>query len=330
MQRLIRRLGILVLGCMSCGPTTPAPADSETGTTGPGTADDPTPTTGSPTDPASDLPPASCDDLGTCGALLDVLIIIDNSETMAEEQAKLAAAVPEMLAAIRGSIDADGDPRDLDVHLMITTTDNGHPLCAGTSAPDYVPAKGAPIASACVDRLARFETPGLSVPEACTAHCSPGTAAAPTDPVLAFGPDGDNVLALTDIGDPVTDALACMIPQGIDGCGMEETLVDRGVLDLVYRDWSSGDLAPGDPQSAAQHQFDLGVGPGCRHATDGFAAPPSRIRRVCASLDRIDEPGTPHDEARVRCTIQSVCAEDYGTILGTWFAGMLAPAPTSL
>jgi hypothetical protein len=73
---------------------------------------------------------------------------------------------------------------------------------------------------------------GADVEEACTNVCVNG-AAPEGDPFIAFSPSGDNIpdsIAPTDInGDGVEDnavaqALACIGPQGIDGCGYESPL----------------------------------------------------------------------------------------------------------
>jgi hypothetical protein len=75
---------------------------------------------------------------------------------------------------------------------MVTTTDFGHPLCAPFNKPDYTPAKGAPINTACTDRLERFRASATrtpSIPEACTDGCMPGAAAVPDGAVHPLQPD---------------------------------------------------------------------------------------------------------------------------------------------
>ncbi|MFO0635378.1 MAG: hypothetical protein U0168_21235 [Nannocystaceae bacterium] len=70
----------------------------------------------------------------------------------------------------------------------------------------------------------------MSVPKACTSVCPADLV--PADPFIAFSPGGDNVpdVAAVDIdGDGVGDSavaqtLACIGPQGIDGCGYEAPL----------------------------------------------------------------------------------------------------------
>ena len=167
-----------------------------------------------------------CNADGTCN-LLDVLFVIDNSGSMGEEQKNLAQNFPYLIEKIRALTDKKGNPVNADVNIMVTTSDFGHPLCSPYYKPDYQPAKGGPINTACTDRLERFSGVGAGAPvieEACTAGCTPGAAAVPNGPFLNFNPDTHNVVGFDGVGDPVADALSCIGPQGIDGCGMEADL----------------------------------------------------------------------------------------------------------
>jgi hypothetical protein len=186
---------------------------------------------GDPTGPKLDLPEEDTEALPDCSAdgtcnLLDILFVIDNSGSMGEEQTNLAANFPYLISKIRDLRDTKGELVNADVNIMVTTTDFGHPLCSPFEKPDYDPSKGAPITTACTDRLERFN--GLDqttkVPQACTNGCMPGGAAVPTDPYIHFNLAGDNIMGFDGVGDPVADALSCIGPQGIDGCGMEATL----------------------------------------------------------------------------------------------------------
>ena len=91
-----------------------------------------------------------------------------------------------------------------------------------------------------------------------------------------------------------------------------------GVFDLVYRNWRDGEYPTGDilpedfmmGETAADKQFDFGIGPGCTGANElgeftGQAIPPVRIREVCEALD-LD--GTAQG---ARCCLESVCDSDY-------------------
>ena len=414
-----------------------------------------------------------CDQPDGCRRL-DIVIVVDNSGSMGEEQQNLAANLPHLVERLRLIKDPEGDLVEPDVHIMVTTTDVGHPLCTPFNKNEYEPAAGAPIATACLDRLERFD--GLDniikVPEACTANCLAGQAAVPMDPYVRFNGAEHNVIDPDGLGDAAADALACIGPQGIDGCGMEAPLEamllalqptaawnqgpapflrpdsalaiilltdesdcsvenlayfdptladdpeftqywpdsphktgskygptsavcwnagmscedadddgvyescmseDKDVLhplnrytdylrnkleaqdnkpvfmlviggvppvtahdpnppgtptaggthDLVYRDWLPSDILPGDPDSAAQKQYDFGIGPGCSNAATGQAVPPGRIQETCQALDRSDDPLTNIDESEVRCCIESVCDDDFAGAFDC-LAGMLS------
>ena len=65
--------------------------------------------------------------------------------------------------------------------------------------------------------------------------------------------------------------------------------------------------------TAADKQFELGIGPGCT-GTDAMgnftsqALPPGRLLEVCQALDDVDG-GT--GEARPRCCIESICDAEH-------------------
>ncbi|MDC0720726.1 hypothetical protein [Nannocystis bainbridge] len=177
-----------------------------------------------------DLPPddSSASSCGTDSAcnLLDVLFVIDNSGTMGEEQTNLAANFPYLIDKLRNVTDENEKPVNANINIMVTTTDFGHPLCSPFEKPDYDPAKGAPINTACVDRIGRFTGLGanpVQVEQACNNGCKGSVV--PSDPFINFQLDQDNILnADPNGGDPVAQALSCIGPQGIDGCGMEAPL----------------------------------------------------------------------------------------------------------
>jgi hypothetical protein len=186
------------------------------------------------------LPDCNAD--GTCN-LLDVLFVIDNSGSMGEEQKNLAKNFPYLIDKIRNLTDKKGNPVNADVNIMVTTTDFGHPLCTAFQKPGYTPAKGAPINTACTDRLERFTGIGANapvIPEACTDVCTPGAAAVPNGPFINFNPDNNNVVGGDGMSDPVADALSCIGPQGIDGCGMEADLETMLQALDPGKDWNKG------------------------------------------------------------------------------------------
>jgi len=174
--------------------------------------------------PTPDLPPLDgCDPDVPCQNKIDLLFVIDNSGTMAEEQLNLAKNFPMLIAQLQALDDGQGHQVGADVNIMVTTTDVDNPACHGKwVAPDYAPARGSPISTPCTERIARFSgyaPPGLVVEEACTDVCDPANPVAPSDQFIHFDRNGDNVEA----GDAAA-ALACIGPQGIDGCGYEAPL----------------------------------------------------------------------------------------------------------
>jgi hypothetical protein len=201
------------------------------------------------TDIRLDMPPAAetedvlpeCSADGSCNKL-DILFVIDNSGSMGEEQRNLAANFPYLIQKIRALKDKKGLEVNADVNIMVTTSDFGHPLCTDFYKDGYTPGKGAPISTACVDRLSRFTAYGgtPSIPDACTTGCMPGNAAVPMGPFINFDKDQSNVMDPDGLGDPVADALACIGPQGIDGCGMEATLETMLQALDPGKDWNKG------------------------------------------------------------------------------------------
>ncbi|MBX7082678.1 MAG: hypothetical protein K1X88_25960 [Nannocystaceae bacterium] len=171
-------------------------------------------------------------DLG-CTDQIDLLFVIDNSGTMAEEQLNLALNFPRLIERLETLEDSAGNMISPDVQIMVTTTDFGNPLCTPFQPAGYEPAKGAPTTSGCNARIDDFTGLGSNpdmVPEACTTVCQSDIV--PSDPFIGFSPTGANVpdVPPKDInGDgsqdsAVAQALACIGPQGINGCGYEAPL----------------------------------------------------------------------------------------------------------
>ena len=202
-------------------------------------------------DGGGDGPPGGCagDAGGDCRGRLDLLFVIDNSGSMGEEQLNLARNMPLLVRQLENLNDVEGNEVDLDVHIMVTTTDVSNPLCAPFYHDGREPEMGAPISSACTDRLERFtsvEAMPVTMEEACTEVCP--EAVAPDGMYIQFDDSSDNVpdVPPRDIdGDGMDDsalaqALACVGPQGIDGCGYERPLdAMRRALD-ANAEWNGG------------------------------------------------------------------------------------------
>ncbi len=179
---------------------------------------EPTSSSGDSTSSAS--PDCAID--GSCPVRVDLLFVIDNSGTMGEEQLNLARNFGQLMEELQSLTDADGESVASDVQIMVTTTDMGNPACGEFEPADYAPQRGAPVSTPCTDRIERFSGRGEdapSMPEACLEVCDADAPAFPRQHFIHVEPGADNVE-----GGAASDALACIGPQGIDGCGYESPL----------------------------------------------------------------------------------------------------------
>jgi len=193
------------------------------------------------------LEPPLCQTDGTCNPI-DLVIVVDNSSTMGEEQLGLARNFPLLIDQLTNLVDTDGDLVDPNVNIMVTTTDFGHPLCTPFEKPDYEPRQGAPVYTGCNSRITRFTSNDpmdpLVIEEACTEVCPVDVE--PSEPFINFNSFETNVP-----GDDVRGALSCIGPQGIDGCGYEsplETML-RAIDETAC--WND----PTQPQCAADSEW---------------------------------------------------------------------------
>lgn len=190
--------------------------------------------------------PTGCGDLG-CQEQIDLLFVIDNSGTMAEEQLNLAQNFPLLIQKLEDLRDSADNPVAADVNIMVTTSDFGNPSCDPYKEAE--PEKGKPVYTPCTDRLDRFTwntMPPTVAEDACTQVCTTG--ARPDDQFINFTPTGSNVQ-----GGTPADALSCLGPQGIDGCGYEAPL--ENMLQGLFSGacWNDPDSCSGD---AEWGQFD--------------------------------------------------------------------------
>jgi hypothetical protein len=240
---------VAVSSAVACGPPIEVDSDGDESTGADGTVGSdttgrpqPLPTTGDSGDGSgdgvpkmdlqpNDLPGPGCQ--GDCSAAVDILVVVDNSANMGRAQAVLTRTMTRLVADLENFTDEGGNPFELDVQVMVTTTDMGNQLCTPFQPDGYSPAAGSPIATGCNARIANFTglTGTVVVPEVCTAACPADIVAA--DPFIAFTGGGlDNVpnVEPADVdGDGQPDssaaqALACLVPQGINGCGYESPL----------------------------------------------------------------------------------------------------------
>jgi hypothetical protein len=151
---------------------------------------------------------------------VDVLLILDNSGSMGEEQANLAANFGPFIEKLEAA--------GADYRIGITTTDIGGKGCAGG------PAGGTLHLSSCLDRPQDFVWHTEDQFEAaCVAHCEYDDAALTIRPT-ELEPGGEAVARpwiqsysgvsnLPGGVDPLA-AFQCVAPQGISGCGWESPL----------------------------------------------------------------------------------------------------------
>jgi hypothetical protein len=173
---------------------------------------------------------------------VDILFVIDDSGSMGEEQAALAANFETLVQQLE-SIEVGADYR-----IAITTTDSAHPECQDPEAQ-----LGALQLRSCWSHLDDFLFNGDDrSDEACRQVCpealaelaavpsalEDGGALAPR-PWLERRDDATNVPA----GVTTAQALACWGPQGISGCGYEAPL--EAVLAALDRSNDDSDPATG-------------------------------------------------------------------------------------
>lgn len=157
---------------------------------------------------------------------VDILFVIDNSGSMAEEQATLARNFERLIAEL------EADDVDANYRIGVTTTDAGHVAYCGSTGPE----KGKLQLASCLGRMGEFrfmEETGLidRYEEACASICdhdsletTPSRIA--LEPELRSRPWIERGAQGTNLPEGVTPASAfeCFGPQGIAGCGFESTL----------------------------------------------------------------------------------------------------------
>ena len=150
---------------------------------------------------------------------VDVLLVVDNSGSMGEEQANLAAN----FAPFINTLEAAG----ADYRIALTTTDIGGPLCGATEG-------GELRLSSCLDRPNSFLFQDDDQYEAaCASHCELGDAELEILPTavevggeLVARPWIESYNGIDNLPDGVEplEAFQCFAPQGISGCGWESPL----------------------------------------------------------------------------------------------------------
>ncbi len=173
---------------------------------------------------------------------VDILFVIDNSGSMGEEQKGLADAIDSL---VDGLDLIDG----VNYRIGITTTDNGNPVCGNSTSPEA----GGLQLSSCLGRSSQFifnGNPPADAAATCTDICTHQDSDISVIPTVVEGDDvprarpwieggagGTNISGVS-----LGEALRCVMPQGIAGCGFESPL--ESAYKAVLRS-----------QSAAEQQF---------------------------------------------------------------------------
>lgn len=207
--------------------------NSTVGGTGPGTG-------GSEEGP-SEGPDSSVDDADTgdvpgLANSVSILVVMDNSGSMGEEQAR---AAPALGALAEGLTDAGVDWR-----MGFTTTDNGNPWCSGTT-----PEGGGMRLSSCRSRQSEFVFDGATsidfTDAACLDFCEQDSISILPTTVEDGGeasvrPWFQSIGGESNLdGGSLAASIACAAPQGINGCGFEQQL--ESMQKAVLRADTDGD-----------------------------------------------------------------------------------------
>ncbi len=155
---------------------------------------------------------------------VDILFVIDNSGSMAEEQALLSANFEAFIGVLeREDVKAN-------YRIGITTTDAGNPRC-----PNTTPEGGRLALSSCVDRAAAQEFSFLDedFSFACSDFCGKDDSQIKIKPTTTAEDATakprtwlQNIEGETNVEgvDSMVEAFQCFGPQGVAGCGLESHL----------------------------------------------------------------------------------------------------------
>ncbi len=215
MHRRLTFLALIGSGCSTCGPGSLGDLPAETdGDAVSSEGDDEG--GASATETGVDAPESEWVIVQTTAIKeVDVLLVIDDSESTPEFQSTLVANFPAFLNLLE-SPDVQADYR-----IAVTTTDVGLPVC------DSVPESGAFVASSCHERIGDFVgDQGTDVSQsACLDNCPYESieilpSATHVGDTSVPRPWIERIHGETNIGGDLTtvEAAQCMLPQGIDGC----------------------------------------------------------------------------------------------------------------
>jgi len=157
---------------------------------------------------------------------VDILFVIDNSGSMAEEQALLS----KNFAAFIGVLEAEDVLANY--RIGITTTDSGNPRCPAAT---YKPEGGNLVLSSCLDRIdqGEFTFNSVDFSKTCSDFCTKydadlmvrptATAVDKTEAPRKWIERIEKTSNIAGVADN-TEAFQCYGPQGVAGCGFESHL----------------------------------------------------------------------------------------------------------
>ena len=166
---------------------------------------------------------------------VDILFVVDNSETMGPAQGRLGFSAGVFIEALLAA--------GLDLRVGVTTTDMGNPRCMGVNPP---PQLGRLEPSSCVQRIDEFTLDDIADSNVgCLDICQHNSysllpTAIDDAPGLTQRSWLESIDGVSNVDVPLSEAVACMLPQGITGCGFESP------LEAMHAALTRGDT-PGDP-----------------------------------------------------------------------------------
>ena len=148
---------------------------------------------------------------GYVGDGVDILVVIDNSRTMGFRQGPITEGIKAMVQAL--------EAQGINHRLAFTTTDVGNPFCQPSTA-----VRGQFQFESCTERPGEFASADGTINlygDLCESACELSDD--------GFGKSGEepwleSIEKTTNVGVPLADAIDCLAPQGVNGCGFESPL----------------------------------------------------------------------------------------------------------